>query len=244
MKRNIDQLLREWEFKPGMVQARLVQAGAGRQVLQMRVDLGIMQLETTGRPDGTRPNGFLTFLDYVRHLARQANKKERQFVLNEEHCEQADREFTQFYYRRLCWMALREFGRAVADSDHTLTFMDFLGDHSPTDQYRLAHEQYRGLVLFHRTQAAAAVATEADKPEDAIDVIRVGLRDLQSFFADHGMDEYYPQDQMVKQLQKMDRTLRKLHEIDETIHERLEKAIANEEYEVAAKLRDQIRERQ
>ena len=29
--------------------------------------------------------------------------------------------------------------------------MDFVRDHSPNDEYKLAHEQYRGFVLFHRT---------------------------------------------------------------------------------------------
>lgn len=244
MKHDLDAIFRDWDFKPGMVQARLVQAKNGRQVLQMRVDLGILQLETAGRPDGTRPHGFITFLDYLRHLARQADKKGKAFVLNDDHCQEADREFVQFYHRRVCWLALREFGRAVADADHTLAFMDFLADHSPNEEYAQAHEQYRGLVLFHRTQAAAASSAEADKPEEAIDVIRVGLKQLQDFFAEHGLAEYYPQDAMVKQLQKLDRTLRKLHEIDETLHEQLERAIANEEYETAARIRDKIRDRE
>ncbi len=48
------------------------------------------------------------------------------FVLSEEQCAEADREFVQFYQRRLCWLALREFSHAVADADHTtLAFMDF-----------------------------------------------------------------------------------------------------------------------
>ena len=55
MSQDIDAALRGWEFKPGEVQARQVQAEDGRQVLQMRMDLGIVQMETEGRPDGTRP---------------------------------------------------------------------------------------------------------------------------------------------------------------------------------------------
>src|SRR5262245_20874933 len=40
VKQDIDFILEGWEYKPGMVQARLVQAAGGRQVIQMRVDLG------------------------------------------------------------------------------------------------------------------------------------------------------------------------------------------------------------
>ena len=57
MSQDIDAALKGWDFRPGVVQARLVQAGDGRQVSQMRVDLGLLQIETTGRPDGTPATG-------------------------------------------------------------------------------------------------------------------------------------------------------------------------------------------
>jgi protein-arginine kinase activator protein McsA len=42
----------------------------------------------------------------------------------------------------------------------------------------------------------------------------------------------------------MERSLRNMHGIDATLQEQLEQAIANEQYEVAAKLRDALRRRQ
>ncbi len=44
MSQDIDGALKGWDYKPGVVQARLVQAGSGRQVLQMRLDLGVLQI--------------------------------------------------------------------------------------------------------------------------------------------------------------------------------------------------------
>src|SRR5437660_8178533 len=166
MKQDIDSALRGWDFKPGMVQARLVQARDGRQVIQLRVDLGILQIETADRPDGTRPHGCATFFEYLRKQAKVAARAGQTFVFSEEQCQEADREFVQFYHRRICWLALRNYGRAVADADHTLAFMDFIRDHSPSDEYTQAHEQYRGFVLFQRTQAAAALALEKENPEE------------------------------------------------------------------------------
>src|SRR5437762_1499086 len=187
MSQDIDAALRDWEFKPGEVQARQVEAGDGRQVLQMRMDLGIVQMETEGRPDGTRPSDFPTYFQY---LASQAAKKKR-FVLSEEQCQEADREFIQFYHRRICWMALGNFARAVADADHTLAFMDFVRDHSPNEEYTEAHEQYRGFVLFHRTQAAAAAAVEHGRAEDAVDAIHQGVAHLRAL-AEDADDEDQP----------------------------------------------------
>src|SRR5262245_13755337 len=98
-----------WDYEPGSVQARLLKGDDGRTVIQMRVDLGILQLETTGRPDGRRPHGCATYFDYLKRKARQARKRDRELVLDEDQCQEADREFLQFYHRRICWLALREY---------------------------------------------------------------------------------------------------------------------------------------
>src|SRR5438046_9255888 len=74
VNQDIDAALRGWDYKPGVVQARLVQAGDGRQIIQMRVDLGVLQIESSGRPDGTRPHGLTTYFDYLRQHARVSDR--------------------------------------------------------------------------------------------------------------------------------------------------------------------------
>jgi hypothetical protein len=241
MNQDIDTALQGWEYKPGVVQARLVQAGDGRQVIQLRIDLGILQIEITGRPDGTRPHGYATLFDYLRHQAQLADRAGQSFVLTEEQCLDADREFVQFYHRRLCWLALRNFAQAVADADHTLAFMDFVRDHSPNEEFTQAHEQYRGFVLFQRTQAASALAVENKNPEKAIDEIQAGLDKLREFFSGYEIEEQWENHPMVEQLRKMAESLRQTHGIEATLREQLARAVANEEYERAAKLRDALR---
>jgi hypothetical protein len=244
MTQDIDAAVEGWDYKPGVVQARLVQAHDGRQVLQMRIDLGVLQIEPDGRPDGTKPHGHATYFEYLQAQAHVAEQGDHPFVLSEEQCQEADREFIQYYHRRLCWLALHNFARAVADADHTLEFMDFARDHSPGEEYAQAHEQYRGFVLFHRTQAAAALALERNKPEIAIDEIRNGLESMRSFFASFSAEEQMEEDGMVQQLRKMERSLRQHHGIEETLREQLERAVANEDYEIAARLRDALKRRE
>jgi UvrB/uvrC motif len=244
LNQDIDGPLRGWPFKPGTAQARVVQAGDGREVLQLRVDLGLLQLETTGRPDGATPHGFPTYCDYLQDQARLARKAGRSFVLNEEQCLEADREFVQYYHRRVCWLALRNYRQAMADADHTLGFMDLVRVHSPGEEYTDAHEQYRGFVLFQRTQAAAALRVEEDNPEAAIDEVRAGLEKLRTFFADHEAEEQMDEDAMVQHLKKIEQQLRNDHGIEETLREQLDRAVANEDYEEAAKLRDELRRKQ
>ena len=243
MSQDIDKALQGWEYKPGMVQARVVQAGDGRQVLQMRIDLGMLQIEVSHRPDGARPHGAHTYFEYLQQQARISTRGGQSFTLSEEQCQEADREFMQFYHRRLCWLALRNFTNAVADADHTLAFMDFVRQHSPSDEFTQAHEQYRGFVVFQRIQARAGLLVEEGKPEEAIDEILAGLETLRGFFASYGLQEQWEDNGMVQQLRKLERSLRQQHNIEATLREKLSQAVAKEEYETAAKLRDALRRR-
>jgi hypothetical protein len=243
MNQDIDDALQGWDAKPGALQARLIEARDGRQVMQLRIDLGILQIEINDRPDGTRPHGLATYFDYLRQQSRGADRAGHEFTLSEEQSEEADREFVQYYHRRVGWLTLRNYPRAIADADHTLAFMDFIRAHSPSDEYTQAHEQYRGFVLFHRTQAAAALAVERDNPEAALDAIHEGLEKMRAFFAAFDAEEQMEQDPMVEQLRRMDGSLRKLHKIDATLQEQLDLAIANEQYQAAAQQRDALRQR-
>jgi hypothetical protein len=243
VSQDIDAALQGWEFSPGVVQARLVQTSTGREVIQLRIDLGLLQMETTGRPDGTRPNGFPSYYHYLQSLAQPVEGDGPSFTLSEEHCLEADREFVQFYHRRLCWLALRQFDRAVADADHTLAFMDFVRDHSPGEEYTQAHEQYRGFVVFQRTQAAAAQAVENQDAEAAIDAIDTGLKALREFFIRYDAEAQMEDDSMVQRLRQLEKSLRQTHGIEATLREQLDQAVAREDYETAARIRDVLRKR-
>lgn len=243
MNLDIGTLLNNWEYQPGTVQARMVEANDGRQVIQMRVDLGILQLEKLGRPDGSRPHGYPTYLDFLRNRLRKVQRADREFLMSEKQCHEADREFIQFYHRRICWLALKNYSRAMADADHTLAFMDFVRDHGGDEEYIEAHEQYRGFVLFQRTQAAAAFRLDKDDPEAAIDEIHKGLESMREFFAEYDVEEQMEEHPMVQHLRKIEQSVRNQHGIDATLREQLDQAVAEEEYEKAARIRDALREK-
>ncbi len=244
--KGLDHILRSWEFDPHSLSVRLVKADDGRDVIQMRVDLGVLQMETQGRPDGLKPNGFATFLDCM----LDAEKREEEFLMTEEQCFEADREFVQFYHRRISWLRLQHYHRAVEDADHTLALMDVCRDHSPEDEWTMSHEQYRPFVLFHRTQAAALAALEDADAEEAIAEINDGLDMMREVFAEHEAEEEFEQDEMVQQLMKLRDSLKdeystfKEPDEDSTLKQRLAEAVKTEQYELAARLRDELARRQ
>jgi hypothetical protein len=236
-RHDIDRILQDWPYEPGEVMARRVKAADGREVLQMRVEMGVLQLETSKRPDGTRPSGAETYFD---HLLSEALHEGQEFELSEEQCAEADREFVQFYHRRICWLALREFRLAALDADHSLAFMDFVRAHSPDEQWTLSHEQYRPFVLFHRVQAGALAELEEHGPESAIREINVGLKRFRQMFADYDAEERYDDDELVSRLMELKESLRERFEVGKTLEEQLAEAIEAEQYELAARLRDQM----
>jgi hypothetical protein len=237
---DIDHILKTWTLEPGELGVRLLKAGNGRELLQMRIEMGVLQLEVSDRPDGARPGGAPTYFDYLLALAIREGDS---FTLTEEQCGEVDREFLQFYHRRICWLQLREFRRAVRDADHSLALMDFVRKCSPNEEWTEAHEQYRPYILFHRTQAAALVRLEERGAEEAIDEIDGGLARMQTVFVEHEAEESFEDDEMVKRLHELKESLREQYSVGRTLAERLADAVAAEQYEQAAQLRDEMRRR-
>lgn len=239
MSSDLDNLLNDWPYEPESLCARLIKASDGRDLIQLRIDLGILQLETLGRPDGQHPQGHDTLLAC---LCKQ-EAEDPDFELDEATCLEIDREFVQFYHRRVAWLRLQRFERAIQDADHTLALMDFCREHSPCEEWTLQHEQHRAFVLFHRTQAAALQAIEEQAPEDAVEAISDGLDLIEENFVEMGWEEHFDSDELVERLVELRESLRSDFSIEKTLNEQLADAVASEQYELAARLRDQMSQR-
>jgi len=239
-KQDIDEILKNWEFDPLGLNVRKLQTES-REVLQMRVDMGVLQLEVTDRPDGSRPFGHPTMLDYLHSLTPVDDEAPG---LSDNEMLEVDREFVQFYHRRICWLQLKEFANVVRDAKHTLQLMDACRVCSSDEKWTLSHEQYRPFVMYHRTQAAALHLLEVtEDPESAIECINHGLDELREVFETFDALEQFENDELVQRLTEFRENLRARYEIGETLEERLQKAIENEQYEQAAKLRDELANR-
>ena len=235
---HLDFLFEQWPYEFGEVSARMVRGANGRDVLQLRVEMGVLQMETNGRPDGTRPGGFNTVLEFLRTEAERAGEA---FELDEQQCLEIDREFVQYFHRRIAWLAVRNFEQAVADADHTLALMDFTAAHSPDEVWTEVHEQYRPFVLFHRTQAEALATLERADAAAAIAEIDAGIERIRALLVLEAVPETADDDELLANLAEMKTTIAEQYELQPTLSQRLADAIAAEQYELAARLRDQMR---
>ncbi len=234
---HLDNYFADWPFTPGQVLVREVKGSDGRPLIQMRVDMGIIQMEIAGRPDGAKPEGFDTYYDYLLSLSFAEGPA---FQLDGQRCGEIDREFYQFYHRRVCWLTLNRYAEAIQDADHTLSLMDFSAAYAPDPQWAMMHEQYRPFVMFHRIQALALVELEKSNARGAIEAVDAGLSSLRKLFESQSALEQFEEDTFVEKLREMRDSIAKHYEIGPTLAEQLAQAIAEEQYELAAKLRDRI----
>ncbi|TWU49114.1 UvrB/UvrC motif-containing protein [Rubripirellula reticaptiva] len=239
-KKHLDDLLSTWKFDPATLNVRMVKGKDDRDLIQMRVDMGVLQFETTGRPDGGEVHGHETVLEWL--LQKQLD--DPSYILNEDECNEVDREFMQFYHRRICWLRLEFYARAVMDADHTLRLMDVTNQMSPEEEWTQTHEQYRPFVLFHRTQADALGELEDDTAEEAVQAINRGLETMRNFFTKYDAEEHFDSDELVVRLVELRESLRTEYEVGQTLNEKLEAAVAGEQYELAARLRDELTQRE
>ncbi len=237
---NLDGILKDWEFDPGSVSVRMVSGDDDRKVIQMRIELGVLQLETKGRPDGWKPEGSDTYFDYLLELEMSQGDD---FEFTDEQCFECDREFVQFYHRRICWLAMQEYDKAVLDAEHTLGLMDMCLRHSSDEQWKLTHEQYRPFVLYHKIQAGAMHKLVDDDAEGAIQQINLGLDQLRAVYEKHELAEDFDDDELVARLVDLRESLRDQFDVGRTLREQLADAIASEQYEQAAQIRDEIQKR-
>ncbi len=237
---NLDPIFENWPYDPAMISVRVVDISDARQVIQMRIEMGVLQLEVENRPDGTRPGDADTYFDYLLQLEMTQGED---FRLTEEQCMECDREFVQFYHRRICWLALQQYDEAVRDAEHSLGLMNLCKRLSPDEEWTLSHEQYRPFVMCHCIQARALAKLDTDSPEDAVEAINKGLDELRVLFVENELEEQFEEDELIVRLVELRETLRSQFEVGKTLQERLKDAVASEQYELAAQLRDEMTNR-
>lgn len=89
MIRDLRTILDGWSYEPGKISVRKIIGRDGREKLQTRVDLGVLQLECTGRPDGLRPHGCESLLEFHDQRLRELTEtqgSDEDFVLSPEDC--------------------------------------------------------------------------------------------------------------------------------------------------------------
>ena len=134
MSLDLNTLLKDWPHESGAIKVRKIIGLDGREKLQLRIDLGVLQMEATGRPDGTRPHGCESLLSYHQQRATRATQRGETYELSAEECTELQQEGIQYYHRYLSLFQINEFAGVVRDTQRNLDLFDFVTAHSGREE--------------------------------------------------------------------------------------------------------------
>jgi len=247
MSKDIGLILHDWDANPDEVTVRRINGIDGSPKIQMRLDLGVLQMETEGRPDGKRPNGYESLLEYYEdRLARynMLNGDNDGFELDSEACSALKQESMQYYYRYLSLFHLGEYSDVIRDTQRNLRMFDFVRRWAVTEDDRMACDQFRPYVLMMNTRAIACLQLEAQNYDAALQEIGSGIERIEDFFLDMGRSDMIESCRELVFLHDWSDRVRDNRPLTpaERLRRELSSAVECEDYERAAQLRDQIKE--
>ena len=246
MDYDISDILDQWRHKSGEVTVRRITGKDGRGKIQMRLDLGLLQMDVEGRPDGRRPHGCESLLAYHQgRLARykQVNGVEVGFELTSKQCRDLREEAVMYYYRYLSLFILGKHAEVVRDTERNLEAFVLCRKFGSNKADRLAMEQYRPYVVMMNTRAQIQLATDADNLSEALTLCEEGIRGIGEFFEEMSKPDLAEHCSELEILRSLQREIENKLPRDpaDALHADLSKALEEEHYEKAAELRDKLR---
>ena len=242
--RDLRQLLDEWPYDPEK-DARIIEGDDGRQILQVRTLLGVEQYELEGRPDGVRPHGMETALDFYARRYEEAITRgvADKFKLSARECGELFSEGTLYYFRYIRLFQLKDWARTIRDTERNLRAFDFVHRHAQREEDRLFLEKWRPYILRVNATAQAMLAVEHNQHDIAIRQISEAIAKVEGLEEIDDETFRFERERSLVGLRDLLRQLRKTRPRSETekLEEQLRHAIETQEFERAAVLRDRIR---
>jgi hypothetical protein len=247
MDLDISRFLEEWDYQPGQVVVRRFKAKDGKEKIQLRVDLGLLQMNAEGRPDGKKPLGYDSLYEYYQarlyKFVGAHNGSDEGFKLKAEDCAKLQLEALQYHHRYICLLQLEDYAGVIRDTERNLAVFAFVEKHAEAEEMAWALRQFQPQLLMIQTRARGAQALQSEDYSMAIRVVEEGLEQIRSFYRDAGNTEAAEQSGEVLSLGEWLEEIRAKRPLSK--RERLERALSDavksEDYEKAAKVRDELK---
>jgi hypothetical protein len=254
VSKDLKPILEDWEHNPDQFSVRIIQGDDGRDKIQVRLDLGVLQMEIDGRPDGQRPEDQESWFDVFRRRQQDhdtANPDGASFQLSSGDCQLMMREGVQYYHRYISFWHLERYELCARDTARNLRLFAFVREFAARDQDRLMFDQYRPYVIMMHSKAVATPLLEVNQHDAAIQVVDAGIAAIRTFLDQYGKLE---QADRCSELTHLERWREQLvarkpalpppppDPLDQ-LRADLQQAIDNERFEEAARLRDELRKR-
>ncbi|HEX8552939.1 MAG TPA: UvrB/UvrC motif-containing protein [Abditibacteriaceae bacterium] len=247
MSKDLSHILDGWDHNPNEVTVRRITGEDGGEKLQMRLDLGVLQMELEGRPDGRRPHGYESLYEYLvsrreRHISQHGSVDD--WEVSSEDCSDLRQESMQYYYRYLSLFHLGDYLGVMRDTSRNLKAFDLIRDFAADDSDRSSLEQFRPYVMMMHTRARACLSLEERDFDLALRQIDEGIARIEEFFREVEREDFIENSREIEFLRDWSERIRSNRPLTpaERLRQELRVAVEAEDYERAAQLRDEIKE--
>ena len=244
---DLSHLLDRWDYQPGQVVVRKFKGKDGKEKIQLRVDLGLLQMNEEGRPDGKRPFGRVSLFEYYqarlhKYVAAHDGSDEG-FELNAEDCAKLQLESLQYHHRYICLLQLGDYTGVIRDAERNLAVFKFAGKHAHSEELAWSLRQFQPQLLMILTRARAMQALEAGDYPGGIELAEQGVEEIRNFYREHSRPELLDQSAEVSSLETWLSDIRANRPLSarEKLEHALSEAVRREDYEKAAQVRDALR---
>lgn len=253
VSKDISHIVEGWEYEPDDVSVRLIKGADGRDKVQLRLDLGLLQMNVDGRPDGQRPEGFESWLDFYQSQQRAhdgTNPDGKPYRLDSSGCSRLLREGVQYYHRYLSFWHLGRYELCARDTARNLRLFAFVRDHAEQQRDKLQFDQWRPYVTMMHAKAVATPLVELRDYDTALKVIDSAIDSVWQFLDEYNQRDRSDQCTELAQLQRWREQVvarqtgtgkNRPYDPIAAVRDKLATAIAEERFEEAARLRDEIR---
>ncbi len=243
MSLDLNTLLQDWPHESGSIKVRKILGLDGREKLQLRIDLGVLQMEMSGRPDGQRPHNCESLLVYHQRRAARAASRGDDYELSSDDLNELQHEGIQYYHRYLSLFQINDFTGVIRDTQRNLDLFSFVADHAEREELVWSFQQFRPYVVMMNTRAKASILLADGKFAAAIREIEEGRDGIREFFEASPFPELMQKSSELAFLEEWLEEVRAKRPLSklEIMQREMELAIASESYERAAELRDAIR---
>lgn len=243
---DIREYLESWEYDPNN-NLRIVYGDDGREILQVRIPCGIQQFELEGRPDGKRPYGEESLLDYFeKQLERYVKDHgtDEGFKISHNDFLSLYDEGNLYYYRYLLCFQLGEFDRTIRDTERNMRLFRFVERYAEDPEDKISLSQYWPYIIRINKMARAMKKISFNLYKDALRDIEEAIEWINNLpYVDSEIFSY-EKERSLRILSSFAEEVRSKMPISEKerIMKELEDALMKEDYERAAKLRDLLKE--
>jgi hypothetical protein len=247
MSFDISHLLEQWDYQPGQVAVRRFTGKDGVEKIQLRLDLGVLQMNAEGRPDGKRPLGYASLYDYYqsrlyKHLVANSGN-DTGFKIKAEDCAKLQFEALQYYQRHNCLWQLEDYSGVMRDTERNIAVCEFAQKHAESEDLSWTLQQFKPQLLMMHTRACATETLRSNDYATAIRQIEEGIERIRDFYRENARQEPLEQNAEWLSLKTWLEEVRSHRPLTarEKLERDLDEAVNKEDYEKAAQVRDALR---